>query len=275
MVGHGTIGSLLARTLRALGARVHVAARSPIQRAAARADGCMPLPLEDLAALAPSLDMVFVDRARAGRRRDDPARLAQGQPGPRPAPPPDHADLDLAAQSWGTAVWARGLGGGRRSPSAPASGWGCSAASRLWRRPVRAGSGPMTSRGLEVAVVGGGAVGLSCAYEWRWPAPSRWCWSVSRTCSGCSAGSAGLLSPAHSTPLATPGAVKVGAAPPAAARQPLLDAPAARGPVVARALPRGRHHGAGHRRDAAAARPPRSPASSATRFGLQRGWTRA
>ena len=122
VVGHGTIGSLLARTLRALGARVHVAARSPIQRAAARADGCMPLPLEDLAALAPSLDMVF---STVPARVVDATilhALPKGSLVLDLAPPPDHADLDLAAQLGHRAVWARGLG--RRAPvTVGASQW--------------------------------------------------------------------------------------------------------------------------------------------------------
>ena len=69
----------------------------------------------------------------------------------------------------------------------------------------------MTSRGLEVAVVGGGAVGLSCAYELALAGAKPVVLEREPdVLSGCSAGSAGLLSPAHSTPLATPGAVKEG-----------------------------------------------------------------
>ncbi len=122
VVGHGNIGSLLARRLLGLGARVHVAARNPIQRAAAYADGCDPLTLEELPSLAPSLAMVFstvparvVDRAVL-------SRLAPGSLVLDIAPPPDHADLELAEELGHRAVWARGLG--RRAPiTVGASQW--------------------------------------------------------------------------------------------------------------------------------------------------------
>jgi dipicolinate synthase subunit A len=114
VVGFGNIGQLLARTLRALGARVHVAARNPIQRAGAYGDGLLPLKLEELTELAPSLDMVFstvparvVDRAVL-------ERLPKGSLVLDIAPPPDHADLELATELGHRAVWARGLG--KRAP---------------------------------------------------------------------------------------------------------------------------------------------------------------
>ena len=48
VVGFGNIGSLLARSLVALGAQVHVFARNPVQRAAAYAAGCKPHTLDEL-----------------------------------------------------------------------------------------------------------------------------------------------------------------------------------------------------------------------------------
>jgi dipicolinate synthase subunit A len=114
VVGYGTIGSLLARQLRLLGAHVHVAARNPVQRAAAHADGATPLPLEELPALAPALDMVFSTVPARVVGREVLERLPRGSLVLDIAPPPDHADLDLAAELGHRAVWARGLG--RRAP---------------------------------------------------------------------------------------------------------------------------------------------------------------
>jgi D-amino-acid dehydrogenase len=70
--------------------------------------------------------------------------------------------------------------------------------SQAWRTP-------------EVAVVGGGAVGLMAALELtRRGVRPVVLERAGDVLSGCSGGSAGLLSPAHSTPLATPSAVREG-----------------------------------------------------------------
>lgn len=114
VVGFGNIGQLLARTLRRLGARVHVAARNPVQRAEAYADGLLPLSLEELPELAPSLDMVFSTVPAQVVNRAVLERLPKGSLVLDIAPPPDHADLELAAELGHRAVWARGLG--RRAP---------------------------------------------------------------------------------------------------------------------------------------------------------------
>lgn len=114
VIGFGNIGQLLARSLRGLGARVHVAARNPIQRAAAYADGLLPLPLEGLGDLAPSLDMVFSTVPAPVVDRPFLDRLPAGTLVLDIAPPPDHADLDAAAELGHRAVWARGLG--KRAP---------------------------------------------------------------------------------------------------------------------------------------------------------------
>jgi dipicolinate synthase subunit A len=114
VVGFGNIGQLLARTLRGLGARVHVAARNPVQRAEAYADGLLSLPLEGLHDLAPSLDMVFSTVPAPVVDRPFLERLPTGTLVLDIAPPPDHADLDAAAELGHRAVWARGLG--KRAP---------------------------------------------------------------------------------------------------------------------------------------------------------------
>ena len=114
VVGYGNIGSLLARRLLALGGRVHVAARNPTQRAAAYADGAIALPLEELSTLAPRLEMVFSTVPAQVVGREFLEQLPPGSLVLDIAPPPDHADLDLAAELGHRAVWARGLG--RRAP---------------------------------------------------------------------------------------------------------------------------------------------------------------
>ncbi len=114
VVGFGNIGSVLTRRLLALGADVHVAARNPIQRAAAAADGASAVPLDAVADLAPELSMVFstvparvVDRTVLERLAPDSLVLDI-------VPPPDRSDLEAAAELGHRAVWARGLG--RRAP---------------------------------------------------------------------------------------------------------------------------------------------------------------
>jgi len=137
VVGFGNIGSLLARRLRALGADVHVVARNPAQRAAARADGARAIPLEDLPRLAPKLAMVFstvparvVDRAVLERLPVDSLVLDV-------VPPPDRSDLEAAAELGHRAVWARGLG--RRAPiTVGRSQW---SGIRRWIEAIETGTG--------------------------------------------------------------------------------------------------------------------------------------
>ncbi len=128
VVGHGNIGRLLARTLVLLGARVHVAARSGVQRADALASGCVPHPLEDIPTLAPIVRMVF--STVPSSVVDDhalsllpPKSLVMDL-----SAPPGGIDLAAASRYGHTAVWARGLG--RRAPiTVGASQWG-----GIWKR---------------------------------------------------------------------------------------------------------------------------------------------
>lgn len=122
VVGHGTVGALFARALVLLGARVTVAARDPVQRAAARASGAAAIPLDDLPALAPDLAMLFSTVPAAVVDRGVLERLPRGSLVMDLAAPPGGVDLDAARELGHVAVWARGLG--RRAPvTVGASQW--------------------------------------------------------------------------------------------------------------------------------------------------------
>lgn len=122
VVGHGTIGALFARTLVLLGARVTVAARNPVQRAAARAVGAQAVPLAELPLLAPGLAMLFSTVPAAVVDRAVLERLPRGSLVMDLAAPPGGVDLDAARALGHVAVWARGLG--RRAPvTVGASQW--------------------------------------------------------------------------------------------------------------------------------------------------------
>jgi dipicolinate synthase subunit A len=110
VVGYGNIGSLLALALAGLGGDVHVAARNPVQRAHASAVGIPALRLEELVALAPTVDMLF-STVPARVVTDDLLRaLKRGSLVMDLAAPPGGVDLDLARDLGHTAIWARGLG---------------------------------------------------------------------------------------------------------------------------------------------------------------------
>ena len=57
-VGQGTIGTLATRTLVALGGRVHVVARNPVQRAQATAAGAEPHDFSELVSVLSKADIV-------------------------------------------------------------------------------------------------------------------------------------------------------------------------------------------------------------------------
>jgi dipicolinate synthase subunit A len=114
VVGFGNIGALLSRALVALGARVHVFARNPVQRAAAYTASCAPHELPALREVAPRLRMLFstvpapvVDRPVLGL-------LPSGSLVVDVAAPPGGVDLAAAAALGHTALWARGMG--QRAP---------------------------------------------------------------------------------------------------------------------------------------------------------------
>jgi len=122
VVGQGNIGTLLTRTLIALGARVTVAARDPVQRATAYAAGASAIAIDGLATAAGSFDMILstVPAPIITRHVIDqlpPTALVMDL-----SAPPGGVDLDYAKESGRPAVWARALG--RRAPiTVGASQW--------------------------------------------------------------------------------------------------------------------------------------------------------
>jgi dipicolinate synthase subunit A len=114
VVGFGNIGSTLTRRLLVLGAEVHVIARNPVQRAAARADGARAASPDALLDLAPGLSMVFSTVPATIVDREVLQRLPTGSLVLDIVPPPDRSDLEAAKELGHRAVWARGLG--RRAP---------------------------------------------------------------------------------------------------------------------------------------------------------------
>ena len=123
VVGQGTIGAALARTLVALGAHVHVAARGPEQRAAAFVVGARPHLLDTLPTLAPSLDMVFSTVPARVVGAEVLARLPPAALLIDLAAPPGGIDFEAAARLGLKAIWGRGLGG-RAPVTVGGSQWG-------------------------------------------------------------------------------------------------------------------------------------------------------
>jgi dipicolinate synthase subunit A len=122
VVGQGTIGGLLTRALVLLGAYVHVAARNPVQRAAAQAIGAEALPLERLPELMPRLDVLISSVPVQIVRAEWLARLPSHALVVDVAAPPGGIDLDAAKARGLRQVWARGLGS-RAPVTVGASQW--------------------------------------------------------------------------------------------------------------------------------------------------------
>ncbi len=123
VVGQGTIGTVLARYLVALGAHTHVAARNPEQRAAAYVSGATPHTLDELPALAPTLDFVFSTVPTRVVGEDVLSRLPKSALIVDLAAPPGGVDFDAAKRLGLTAIWGRGLGS-RAPVTVGASQWG-------------------------------------------------------------------------------------------------------------------------------------------------------
>jgi len=110
LVGQGTIGSLVTRTLIGLGADVHVAARNPVQRASAYAAGAEPHELGELAEVLPTTDIVIASVPARVLGQELLERLPKHALLVDLAAPPGGIDRD-AVQALGLKfVWARGMG---------------------------------------------------------------------------------------------------------------------------------------------------------------------
>ncbi|MDE0188448.1 MAG: dipicolinate synthase subunit DpsA [bacterium] len=122
VVGQGTVGSLLTRTLVLLGAEVLVAARNPVQRAEAEVTGATAVPLDQLSQHAHRLDMLLSTVPVQVVGEDVLEALPTGSLVMDLAAPPGGVDLERAAELGHTASWARGLGA-RAPVTAGASQW--------------------------------------------------------------------------------------------------------------------------------------------------------
>ena len=123
VVGQGTIGTVLARYLVALGAHTHVAARNPEQRAAAYVAGATPHTLDALRELAPRLDFIFSTVPTRVIGEDVLSRLPKSALIVDLAAPPGGVDFDAAKRLGLKAIWGRGLGS-RAPVTVGASQWG-------------------------------------------------------------------------------------------------------------------------------------------------------
>ena len=114
VVGQGNIGAVLTRTLVALGARVTVAARNPVQRASAYTLGAKALPIEQLIEAAPGFDMIMSTVPAPVVTKNIIDQLPAAALVMDLSAPPGSTDLDYAESTGRKAIWARALG--RRAP---------------------------------------------------------------------------------------------------------------------------------------------------------------
>lgn len=122
IVGHGNVGVMLCRTMVLLGARVTVAARSAEQRASAYTIGAAGVHTDELAEIAPEVEILLSTVPVPLVDREVIARLPAHAFVADLSAPPGGVDLDHARERGLAAVWARGLG--RRAPiTVGASQW--------------------------------------------------------------------------------------------------------------------------------------------------------
>ena len=122
IVGQGTIGFLVTRTMIALGAYTHVAARNAVQRAAAHAAGAEAHTLDELEALAPRLDTIISTVPAQIVGRAVLAKLPAHALLVDLAAPPGGIDRDAARELGLKFIWARGMGS-RAPVTVGASQW--------------------------------------------------------------------------------------------------------------------------------------------------------
>jgi len=122
VVGQGNIGTVLTRTLVALGARVNVAARNPVQRAAAYTLGADTIHTDEIADNAAGFDAIMSTVPAPLVTAAVIDRLPQHALVMDLSAPPGGCDLGYAGETGRRAVWARALG--RRAPiTVGASQW--------------------------------------------------------------------------------------------------------------------------------------------------------
>lgn len=114
VIGQGNIGSVLTRTLIALGAKLTVAARNPVQRALAYTMGANSVTLDALLPIAHSFDVILATAPAAVVNAEMIDRLALHALIIDLTAPPGSCDLDYARSTGRKAIWARALG--RRAP---------------------------------------------------------------------------------------------------------------------------------------------------------------
>jgi dipicolinate synthase subunit A len=123
VVGQGTIGAVLTRYLVVLGAHTAVVARNPEQRAAAFVAGATPYRFEELAGIAPRLDLLFSTVPARVVGESVLSRLKGSALIVDLAAPPGGVDFDCAKRLGLKAIWGRGLGS-RAPVTVGASQWG-------------------------------------------------------------------------------------------------------------------------------------------------------
>jgi dipicolinate synthase subunit A len=130
IVGQGNIGTVLTRTLVALGARITVAARNPVQRAMAYTLGAASIPLEQLQEKAAGFDIICSTVPAPVVTASVIDQLPQHALVIDLSAPPGGCDLAHARRTGRGGIWARALG--RRAPiTVGASQW-MESSPRMW-----------------------------------------------------------------------------------------------------------------------------------------------